>query len=143
MRIPQRFRHLLSGRQDLNLRPLGPETEPGTFARVHTGSHRAASKQDSSRTDPARLSTGSGSVHEMARHLVHPWSTKSEADSAQGEAVKVQQPLLTVAEVAKVLRVCRATVYRLIETGALPHLRIANSIRIRPEDLPAYSGHSS
>jgi hypothetical protein len=28
-----------------------------------------------------------------------------------------------------------ATVYRLCEGGQLPHVRIVNSIRIRPEDL--------
>jgi excisionase family DNA binding protein len=43
--------------------------------------------------------------------------------------------LLRVAEVAERLGVCAATVYRLCEGGELPHLRIVNSIRIRPEDL--------
>jgi excisionase family DNA binding protein len=40
-----------------------------------------------------------------------------------------------VAEVAEQLGVCAATVYRLCEGGELPHVRIVNSIRIRPEDL--------
>jgi excisionase family DNA binding protein len=39
-------------------------------------------------------------------------------------------PLLTVREVADRLRVSRATVYRLVQAGALPTLRISNSIRI-------------
>jgi excisionase family DNA binding protein len=43
--------------------------------------------------------------------------------------------LLKVAEVAKKLGVCNATVYRLCESGALPHLRVVNSIRVRPSDL--------
>jgi len=38
--------------------------------------------------------------------------------------------LLTVREVADRLRVSRATVYRLVQAGALPVLRISNSIRI-------------
>lgn len=46
--------------------------------------------------------------------------------------------LLRVAEVAKKLGVCNATVYRLCETGALPHLRVVNSIRVRPNDLAKY-----
>ena len=43
--------------------------------------------------------------------------------------------LLKIAEVAEQLGVCAATVYRLCETGELPHFRIVNSIRIRPDDL--------
>jgi excisionase family DNA binding protein len=43
--------------------------------------------------------------------------------------------LLRVAEVAEHLGVCAATVYRLCETGELAHVRIVNSIRIRPDDL--------
>jgi len=42
-----------------------------------------------------------------------------------------------VAEVAEQLGVCAATVYRLCESGALPHVRIVNSIRVRPADLDA------
>jgi excisionase family DNA binding protein len=38
--------------------------------------------------------------------------------------------LLTVREVADRFRVSRATVYRLVQAGALPVLRISNSIRI-------------
>jgi excisionase family DNA binding protein len=42
---------------------------------------------------------------------------------------------LTVGEVAKRLRVCRATVYRMIDDGQLPALRVSSgTIRI-----PAYS----
>src|SRR5260370_34560957 len=43
--------------------------------------------------------------------------------------------LLTVKEIAKLLRVCDATVYRLCEKGELAHLRILNSIRIAPASL--------
>jgi excisionase family DNA binding protein len=39
-------------------------------------------------------------------------------------------PLLTVREVAARLRVSRATVYRLVQGGTLPTLRVSNSIRI-------------
>jgi excisionase family DNA binding protein len=43
--------------------------------------------------------------------------------------------LLTVREVADRLRVSRATVYRLVQAGALPVLRISNSIRVPAESL--------
>jgi excisionase family DNA binding protein len=42
--------------------------------------------------------------------------------------------LLTVAEVARRLRVSRATVYKLVAKGKLPHVRIGNSIRF-PSDI--------
>ena len=46
--------------------------------------------------------------------------------------------LLTVREVAEQLEVCSATVYRLCANGELPHVRIIDSIRIRPTDLAAF-----
>jgi excisionase family DNA binding protein len=46
--------------------------------------------------------------------------------------------LLRVAEVAEHLGVCNATVYRLCDSGELPHVWIVNSIRIRPADLQAF-----
>jgi excisionase family DNA binding protein len=46
--------------------------------------------------------------------------------------------LLRVADVAERLGVCAATVYRLCESGALAHVRVVNSIRVRPEDLRAF-----
>jgi len=46
--------------------------------------------------------------------------------------------LLRVKEVAEELGVCNATVYRLVESGELPHVRIVNSIRIRPDDLNTF-----
>lgn len=47
-------------------------------------------------------------------------------------------PLLTVAEVAEVLRVSNMTVYRLIKAGELPALRVGKNYRIRESELEAY-----
>jgi excisionase family DNA binding protein len=46
--------------------------------------------------------------------------------------------LLRVAEVAEQLAVGAWAVYRLCETGELAHVRINNSIRIRPRDLEEF-----
>ena len=53
--------------------------------------------------------------------------------------------LLTVREVAKVLGVCTAVVYRLVSSGELGDVRVSNSIRIPRRSIEAYlaSAHSS
>jgi excisionase family DNA binding protein len=45
---------------------------------------------------------------------------------------------LTVAEVAGALRVSNMTVYRLINSGELPALRVGRSFRLREEDVDKY-----
>lgn len=46
--------------------------------------------------------------------------------------------LLTVPQVCSTLAVGRDTVYRLINTGALPSLKIASLRRVRRSDLDSY-----
>ncbi|MFP4148939.1 MAG: helix-turn-helix domain-containing protein [Nitriliruptoraceae bacterium] len=46
--------------------------------------------------------------------------------------------LLTVGEVADLLRVSNMTVYRLIKAGDLPALRVGRNYRIREMDLTAF-----
>lgn len=45
---------------------------------------------------------------------------------------------LTVAEVARLLRVSNMTVYRLISGGELPAVRVGRSYRLREEDVDRY-----
>lgn len=45
---------------------------------------------------------------------------------------------LTVKEVAAVMRVCRATVYRLCSEGGLEHVRVANALRIPAHAVAQY-----
>lgn len=47
-------------------------------------------------------------------------------------------PVLTVGEVADALRVSTMTVYRLVQGGDLPALRVGKNIRIRVADLDTY-----
>ncbi|MHB1553453.1 MAG: helix-turn-helix domain-containing protein [Acidimicrobiales bacterium] len=49
-----------------------------------------------------------------------------------------QSRFMTVGEVASVLRVSSMTVYRLINSGELPAVRIGRSLRLRGEDLDRY-----
>ncbi len=46
--------------------------------------------------------------------------------------------LLTVKEVEEYLRVTRTTVYKLINRGAFPVIKIAGATRIKRDDLMAY-----
>jgi excisionase family DNA binding protein len=47
---------------------------------------------------------------------------------------------LTVAEVAKALRISNMTVYRLINSGELAAVRVGKSYRLREEDVDRYVG---
>ena len=49
-----------------------------------------------------------------------------------------QGRLLTVNEVADLLRVSRMTVYRLIKEGQLKALRVGRSYRLREDDVDEY-----
>ncbi|HUB69159.1 MAG TPA: helix-turn-helix domain-containing protein [Acidimicrobiales bacterium] len=45
---------------------------------------------------------------------------------------------VTVAEVADLLRVSNMTVYRLVQAGQLPAVRVGRSYRIREEDVDRF-----
>ena len=51
---------------------------------------------------------------------------------------KEPQGYLTVAEVAVMLRVSRATIYRLVHAGRLPGMRVGRSIRVSRTDVQSY-----
>jgi excisionase family DNA binding protein len=46
--------------------------------------------------------------------------------------------LLTVDEVRAELNIGRTLVYQLVETGALPVVRVGHALRVRPADLEAF-----
>jgi excisionase family DNA binding protein len=101
----------------LNLRPLGPEgpnADPHGVVPGHLASYPF---------DTTGVEGGAGS-HTLAP--LPPDATPFGALVVRG----VPGALLTVREVAARLRVSRATVYRLVRAGALPVLRVSNSIRI-------------
>ena len=45
---------------------------------------------------------------------------------------------VTVAEVASLLRVSNMTVYRLVQAGSIPAVRVGRSYRIREDDVDKY-----
>jgi excisionase family DNA binding protein len=58
--------------------------------------------------------------------------------AADGEFHRSARPLLSVRQVAKLLGVCSATVYRLCGRGELPHFRVLNAIRIDPRTVKRF-----
>lgn len=55
-----------------------------------------------------------------------------------GQTNESRARFVTVAEVADQLRVSNMTVYRLVQSGDLPAVRIGRSYRIREDDVDKY-----
>ena len=54
------------------------------------------------------------------------------------QPIESRSRFVTVAEVASQLRVSNMTVYRLVQAGQLPAVRVGRSYRIREEDVDKY-----
>ena len=57
--------------------------------------------------------------------------------------MQTEQRLLTVREVAEVMRVSNMTVYRLIKTGLLPATRVGRGYRIWETSVDSYLARSA
>jgi excisionase family DNA binding protein len=58
-----------------------------------------------------------------------------DSPTKDDEAIRSVGKLLTVRQVAKVLGMCPATIYRLCERGELAHYRIHHAIRVDPMEV--------
>ena len=56
----------------------------------------------------------------------------------QAEAAPIER-LLKVNEVAEILQMSSSWVYKQVEAGLLPHVRLGANVRFRPEDVRAYA----
>src|SRR5712691_4403328 len=110
-----------SGRLDLNQRPLAPQ--PAQEAAQPSSALYNPSESFAAASVPAvQGSQGSTTFsRNFATNLLPP----------------IEQ-LLSVCQVAKLLGVCTATVYRWAADCVLPHVRIVNVVRVRPEDLTTF-----
>src|SRR4051812_6820941 len=109
---PRKIRGLeMSGRLDLNQRPLAPQPAPDTAQR--------------SPTLPNVLeSFGSGGT--LTTHRSQDFTTLHRTFAT--DLLPPIEQLLTVREVAQVLGVCTATVYKWAATGLLQHVRVVNVV---------------
>ncbi len=69
-------------------------------------------------------------AHSITTNTMLPPQTAAVASSAPD--------ILTLAELAAMLRVSRATAYRLIETRAVAFLKVGRALRFRRRDVEAY-----
>jgi excisionase family DNA binding protein len=53
-------------------------------------------------------------------------------------ADRFDEPLLTVGEVAQIMRVSNMTVYRLIKSGQMAAIRVGKNYRLRRKDVERY-----
>ena len=152
----------LSGREDLNLRPFGPETPKLSYQtdgivynprqRLQTeGGDQSSDSQDlggSPKDFATRLlpNFGGAGAHcgEQAGGAGADGQGATKTSRARSTAATLgdlqvlwggRDRLLRVAEVAEQLAVGAWAVYQMCENGELPHVRINNSIRVRPKDL--------
>ena len=72
-------------------------------------------------------------------HLWQVWQMRrGDAGLAEAQVSFAEGSLLTVAEVAAIMRVSNMTVYRLIRSGELPALRVGKGYRIFEADLERF-----
>ena len=73
-------------------------------------------------------------------HTVHPFAPlpTDSATRALPESNLDATKLLTIREVSEILRVSRATAYKLCARGELRSIRVSNALRVREDDLSAY-----
>lgn len=67
-----------------------------------------------------------------------PHNTSSAAHGNDAVAPLSDTQFLTVAEVAKVMRVSKMTVYRLVHSGELHAVRVGRSFRVHAEAVHSY-----
>jgi excisionase family DNA binding protein len=104
---------------------------------IHVSSNTCKDVQD-------RANTGSVSDEKSKNVQIHASFSKDIAGSlldgvtADSEVGRSGRSLLSVRQVAKLLGVCPATVYRLCEQGRLPHFRALNAIRVSPRAVKRF-----
>jgi excisionase family DNA binding protein len=116
-------------RRDSNPRPPASEGAEGAQQRLANVANGAEGFENSEPAQSSDAVAKGGFRRDFATPLLQGFG------GAEGAA-----ELLTVREVAAVLRLCTATVYRICERGELAHVRVANAVRVSRRALKAYLG---
>jgi len=125
----------VSGKRDLNPRPSPWQSGSGAVQGVPDHSDPSPS---------VRVSRGSLSLAAQPSAVPSPSVPQvpcTEVDRPHTRpAARPREALLTVREVAALLRVSTATIYALAARQELPHVRVSNALRFRPEDVEQFLG---
>jgi excisionase family DNA binding protein len=122
LKIPSEIAALVvSGRRDLNSRLPAPKSEAGRMDGV---APRITGPQ------------GVGPIQESGSVVCVPVTPIAPACTPfGGPVVDTPEHLLTVRDVAEILQVCPATVYKLVKKGSLQHVRVGNAVRVPTASL--------
>jgi excisionase family DNA binding protein len=119
--------------------------EPATFALATQPGAIAKASQDSHPLPTPRNLSGRSKPAAPPHTQQAPAPTSVPRDfstrflpTQEGRICPAAGHLLSVKDAARALRVSTATVYKLCASGALPHLRVLNALRIAPTDLETY-----
>jgi len=121
----------MSGKRDLNPRPSPWQEEQGWLSGGATGSSPVDNGAELFETQESDRPTIAPPTTPGLMDLVTQWLP----DFYSGET---PIRLFTVPDVAERLKVSRATVYKLVSAGSLPHVRVANSILVPADALAQY-----
>jgi excisionase family DNA binding protein len=65
------------------------------------------------------------------------WDPDIPAESSKWQIIRRSPKLLTAEEVADLLRVNRSSVYRWVERGLLPAIKVGRTVRFNPDVVKA------
>jgi len=120
-----------SGRQDLNLRPPGPERVSGSCDGLTLSGTASHPRDTTADVDPANPLSGRRDTRYEAGFV------PTVSPRFRSKLVLPEQ-LLTVRGAAKRLRISRASLYRLCAQNRVAHVRVGNAIRFTPADIAAF-----
>jgi excisionase family DNA binding protein len=131
-KLPRKIKPLdWSGRQDLNLRPPGPEPEREEFHGVTSGGTGSQPVETTGAGEAADSDTVAPNGYGHP-----PFGAPVVRDLAPDPGP--HERLLTAREVASRLRVSKALVYKLCERNELPAVRIGGALRFQREVVESF-----
>ena len=122
-----------SGRKDSNLRPSGPKGFPESSQPL-TGVNKSSQTIENITLRDQPGSQPLTKITSVNRRFGTKFGTRLSS-KLTAEILRNRDDLLSVRQVAELLKISSATVYSICEAGGLPHVRIKTAIRIERRAL--------